>query len=100
MPCAEIGRVTGDGMMRVLNNGRGSEIPAKPLRRSAALFARSEESDCGLRAERMKICSRKYHASSAKSAVHSLRLLLRDPSIASKNWVYRQYAHGPHRHYR
>ncbi|HEY3664293.1 MAG TPA: AIR synthase related protein, partial [Chthoniobacterales bacterium] len=32
-------------------------------------------------------------APSAKSAVESLRLLLRDPSIASKNWVYRQYDH-------
>src|SRR6202011_1910492 len=32
-------------------------------------------------------------AKSAKSVVESLRELLRDPTIASKNWVYRQYDH-------
>src|SRR6201989_1236259 len=32
VPCAEIGRVTDDGMMRVRNNGSlAAEIPAKPL---------------------------------------------------------------------
>src|SRR5438067_3177316 len=32
VPCAEIGRVTSDGMMRVRNNGAiAAEIPAKPL---------------------------------------------------------------------
>ena len=30
---------------------------------------------------------------SASSVVNSLRQLLRDPTIASKNWVYRQYDH-------
>jgi len=31
--------------------------------------------------------------SSAKSVIESLRQLLRDPTIASKNWVFRQYDH-------
>jgi phosphoribosylformylglycinamidine synthase len=35
----------------------------------------------------------KISANSACSAVESLRQLLRDPTIASKNWVYRQYDH-------
>src|SRR5437762_8734514 len=38
---AEIGRVTGDGMMRVRNNGRvAAEIPAKPRAEEAPLYSR------------------------------------------------------------
>ena len=41
VPCAEIGRVTDDGMMRVLNNGStAAEIPAKPLADEAPLYSR------------------------------------------------------------
>src|SRR5690349_12629746 len=41
VPCAEIGRVTGDGMMRVRNNGSiAAEIPAKPLAEEAPLYER------------------------------------------------------------
>jgi len=95
VPCAEIGRVTDDGMMRVLNNGStAAEIPAKPLADEAPLYSREARK---LSAEEAEITeedlTRKISASSALSAVNSLRQLLRDPSIASKNWVYRQYDH-------
>src|ERR1700692_1983889 len=41
VPCAEIGRVTDDGMMRVRNNGSVvAEIPAKPLAEEAPLYCR------------------------------------------------------------
>ncbi|MEY2546193.1 MAG: phosphoribosylformylglycinamidine synthase subunit PurL, partial [Verrucomicrobiota bacterium] len=41
VPCAEIGRVTDDGMMRVRNNGSvAAEIPAKPLAEDAPLYSR------------------------------------------------------------
>ena len=41
VPCAEIGRVTDDGMMRVRNNGSvAAEIPAKPLADEAPLYDR------------------------------------------------------------
>src|SRR5213083_1187240 len=41
VPCAEIGRVADDGMMRVRNNGSVSaEIPAKPLAEEAPLYSR------------------------------------------------------------
>src|SRR5438132_61769 len=41
VPWAEIGRVTGDGMMRVRNNGSiAAEIPAKPLAEEAPLYSR------------------------------------------------------------
>jgi phosphoribosylformylglycinamidine synthase len=95
VPCAEIGRVTGDGMMRVLNNGStAAEIPAKPLADEAPLYsreARKATADYADLADEDLL--QEISASSAKSAVQSLRLLLRDPSISSKNWVYRQYDH-------
>ena len=41
VPCAEIGKVTDDGMMRVRNNGSlAAEIPAKPLADEAPLYSR------------------------------------------------------------
>src|SRR4051794_25383473 len=95
VPCAEIGRVTDDGMMRVRNNGSlAAEIPAKPLADDAPLYARdarkaTAESAESAEEEIQKLVS----APSAPSVVESLRLLLRDPTIASKNWVYRQYDH-------
>jgi phosphoribosylformylglycinamidine synthase len=87
VPCAEIGRVTDDGMMRVRNNGTlAAEIPARPLADEAPLYSReavapSPEPPIDL-------------ASIAQIDNHeALRQLLRDPTIASKNWVYRQYDH-------
>src|SRR6266487_859313 len=41
VPCAEIGNVTDDGMMRVRNNGSlAAEIPAKPLAEEGPLYSR------------------------------------------------------------
>src|SRR5213075_788721 len=41
LPYAEVGVVTGDGMMRVRNNGSdAAEIPAKPLAEEAPLYSR------------------------------------------------------------
>jgi phosphoribosylformylglycinamidine synthase subunit PurL len=88
VPCVEIGRVTDDGMMRVRNNGTiAAEIPAKVLADEAPLYSREAKpvvagiNDRGL-ANVSKIDNHK-----------ALRQLLRDPTIASKNWVYRQYDH-------
>jgi phosphoribosylformylglycinamidine synthase len=92
VPCAEIGRVTDDGMMRVLNNGSiAAEIPAKPLADEAPLYSREARKPTTDYTDEDLL--REISASSAKSVVESLRRLLRDPSIASKNWVYRQYDH-------
>src|SRR6266699_1111215 len=93
VPCAEIGRVTGDGMRRVRNNGSVSaEIPAKPLAEEAPIYEREARKltpnymdDPDLRKE--------ISALSAQSAIDALKRLLADPTIASKNWVYRQYDH-------
>ncbi len=90
VPWAEIGRVTGDGMMRVRNNGSvAAEIPAKPLAEEAPLYSREARKPTADHADKTDL----LQELSAKSVVESLRELLRDPTIASKNWVYRQYDH-------
>ena len=93
VPCAEIGRVTNDGIMRVRNNGAiAAEIPAKALADEAPLYSREARQGTAESAEDAELI-KKISAKSASSAVESLRELLRDPTIASKNWVYRQYDH-------
>jgi phosphoribosylformylglycinamidine synthase len=95
VPCAEIGRVTDDGMMRVLDDGAtAAEIPAKPLADEAPLYSREAKKTATAEAEIAEEELRKQiPAPSAALAANHLRELLRDPSIASKNWVYRQYDH-------
>ena len=90
VPCAEIGRVTSDGMMRVRNNGAiAAEIPAKALAEEAPLYSREAKKPTAEVAEDAELVKK----ISALSMVESLRQLLSDPTIASKNWVYRQYDH-------
>src|SRR6266480_2507905 len=93
VPWAEIGRVTDDGMMRVRNNGSvAAEIPAKPLAEEAPLYSREARKPTADHADKTDLLQ-ELSAKSAKSVVESLRELLRDPTIASKNWVYCQYDH-------
>jgi len=93
VPFAEIGRVTSDGLMRVRHNGTiAAEIPANALADDAPLYSREARKLTAESAEDAELI-KKVSANSASSAVESLRELLRDPTIASKNWVYRQYDH-------
>ena len=98
--CAEIGRVTDDGMMRVRNNGSvAAEIPAKPLAEEAPLYSREAKAPRteGTKDAKEFLKSIPFPSDSSVDGVtfvrESLRQLLRAPSIASKNWVYRQFDH-------
>src|SRR5436853_1296105 len=97
VPWAEIGRVTGDGMMRVRNNGSvAAEIPAKPLAEEAPLYSREAKEPVAARLWRVGEGrpTGPWLQDLPKIDNHeALRQLLRDPTIASKNWVYRQYDH-------
>ncbi|MBA2270907.1 MAG: phosphoribosylformylglycinamidine synthase subunit PurL [Chthoniobacterales bacterium] len=87
VPCAEIGLVTDDGMMRVRNNGTvAAEIPAKPLADEAPLYAREAEAPPATPPLDLTSVPEMDNQD-------ALRQLLSDPTIASKNWVYRQYDH-------
>jgi len=87
LPYAEVGVVKDDGMMRVLDHGKVvAEIPARQLADEAPLYSREATPrpappTLDLAALPMVDC---------RSALVSL---LSHPSIASKNWVYRQYDH-------
>src|SRR2546429_6038956 len=88
VPCVEIGHVADDGMMRVRNNGEiSAEIPAKAQADEAPLYSRE--------AKRLAaaIDDRDLTNLAKIDNLEALRQLLRDPTIASKNWVYRQYDH-------
>jgi phosphoribosylformylglycinamidine synthase subunit PurL len=89
VPCAEIGNVTDDGMMRVRNNGSlAAEIPAKPLAEEAPVYSREAKAPTIAGVHDLRIDNL------PKTDNHqALRRLLRNPTIASKNWVYRQYDH-------
>ena len=90
VPCAEIGRVTKDGMMRVRNNGAvAAEIPAKPLAEEAPLYSRDARKPVTVAG----IAAPGYNDLPKIDNHQALRQLLSDPTIASKNWVYRQYDH-------
>src|SRR6266536_1282439 len=90
VPCAEIGHVTGDGIMRVRNNGAiAAEIPAKPLADEAPLYSREAKPPSSVPA----LYDRRIEDLPQIDNREALRQLLRDPTIASKNWVYRQYDH-------
>jgi phosphoribosylformylglycinamidine synthase len=88
VPCVEIGRVADDGMMRVRDDGRiAAEIPARALADEAPLYSREAKPVAAAIDDRSL-------ANLAEIDNHeALRELLRDPTIASKNWVYRQYDH-------
>ena len=87
VPCVEIGRVADDGMMRVRNNGAiSAEIPAKALADKAPLYSREAKPVAA-------VYDRRIDNLPKIDNHHALRQLLCDPTIASKNWVYRQYDH-------
>src|SRR5438067_553196 len=89
VPCAQIGQVTADGMMRVRNNGTVSaEIPAKPLAEDAPLYSREAKPPVVA-----AVSDRSFDDLAKIDNRQPLRQLLSDPTIASKNWVYRQYDH-------
>src|SRR5205807_3482938 len=87
VPYAKIGRVTGDGIMRVRNNSAiAAEIPAKALAEEAPLYSREAKPRSSVGA----VYDRRIEDLPKIDNREALRQLLRDPTIASKNWVYRQ----------
>jgi phosphoribosylformylglycinamidine synthase II len=87
LPYALIGRVTGDGMMRVRENGEVRvEIPASKLADDAPVYAREERPPV----PEPELDLQTVPAADVEEA---LLRLLQHPTIASKRWVYRQYDH-------
>jgi phosphoribosylformylglycinamidine synthase len=91
LPWAEIGRVTDTGRMIVRNHGEiVADIPARKLADQAPIYQREAREPAYLAAVRAFQLS---GVPEMKDAEAALKSLLSWPTIASKNWVYRQYDH-------
>lgn len=88
---AEIGEIKEGNLMRVYDNGElVAEIPAKALADEAPLYTREERRPDYLNEAQTLDLSK---ISQPKNFTDALKKLLDSPSIASKEWVYRQYDH-------
>ncbi|HEV2392671.1 MAG TPA: phosphoribosylformylglycinamidine synthase subunit PurL [Verrucomicrobiae bacterium] len=91
LPWAEIGQVTDTGRMEVRNNGQVvADIPARKLADEAPVYQREAREPAYLEAVRAFTLA---GCADTQDATGALKSLLSWPTIASKNWVYRQYDH-------
>jgi phosphoribosylformylglycinamidine synthase len=91
LPWAEIGVVTDTSRMVVRNRGKVvADIPASKLANDAPVYNREAREPEYLQAVRAFTLAQVPDVLEPESA---LKELLAWPSIASKNWVYRQYDH-------
>ena len=91
LPWAEIGVVTDTGRMVAKNHGQVVvDIPAKKIADESPVYQREAREPEYLKAVR---AFRLDSIADTRDAVGDLKKLLAWPSIASKNWVYRQYDH-------
>lgn len=88
---AVVGRVTGDGILRVTDQGKVvAEIPAKALADDGPRYERPYSPP----AYQDMLTALNYDAlPDVKDANAALLALLESPTIASKRWVYEQYDH-------
>ena len=88
---AVVGKVTGDGMLRVLDQGQVvAEIPAKALADDGPRYERPYSPP----AYQDMLTNLNYDSiPDVKDANAALLTLLSSPTIASKRWVYEQYDH-------
>ncbi|MGO9640401.1 MAG: phosphoribosylformylglycinamidine synthase subunit PurL [Candidatus Acidiferrales bacterium] len=89
LDAVEIGRVTGDGMLRLLQRGQvAAEIPAHPLAEQGPVYQRP----IARPAARPKAPEVPLSAAGA-DLTHGLTRILASPAIASKRWIFEQYDH-------
>ena len=91
LPWSEIGVVTDTGRMVVRHGGRVvADIPAKKIADDSPIYEREAQEPAYLQAVR---AFRLEGIGDTTTPAEDLKQLLGHPSIASKNWVYRQYDH-------
>jgi phosphoribosylformylglycinamidine synthase len=91
LPWSEIGHVTDTGRMVVRQHGKiVADIPAKKIADESPVYQRESKEPEYLKEVR---AFRLDGIADTKDAAGDLRELLAWPTIASKNWVYRQYDH-------
>jgi phosphoribosylformylglycinamidine synthase II len=91
LPWSEVGFVTDTGRMVVKHHGKVvADIPAKKIADESPVYQRDAKEPEYLKEVR---AFRLDGIADTKSPAEDLKKLLSWPSIASKNWVYRQYDH-------
>jgi phosphoribosylformylglycinamidine synthase len=91
LPWAEIGAVTDTGRMVVRNNGSiVADIPANKLADEAPVYTREAREPDYIKQLRQFSLN---DFPDTSDPVADLKTLIASPSIASKNWIYRQYDH-------
>jgi phosphoribosylformylglycinamidine synthase II len=91
LPWAEVGFVTDTGRMVVRHHGKiVADIPAKKIADESPVYQRESREPAYLQEVRS---FRLDGIADTKNPSDDLKKLLSWPSIASKNWVYRQYDH-------
>jgi phosphoribosylformylglycinamidine synthase subunit PurL len=91
LPWSEIGRVTDTGRLVVKNHGQiVADLPAGKLANDAPVYHREAREPAYLQAVRAFTLDSIPDTSNPEG---QLKALLAWPTIASKNWVYRQYDH-------
>ncbi|MGH9680581.1 MAG: AIR synthase related protein, partial [Candidatus Acidiferrales bacterium] len=87
LDAVEIGRVTEDGLVRVLHQGKiAAEIPAHPLAEEGPVYNRPLAAPAPPTNERLV----EFGAAGA-NLTENFRRLLAAPAIASKRWIWEQY---------
>jgi phosphoribosylformylglycinamidine synthase len=91
LPWSEVGTVTDTGHMVVKHHGLVvADIPAKKIADESPVYQRDSKEPEYLKAVR---AFRLDDIPDSKDPAADLKMLLAWPTIASKNWVYRQYDH-------
>jgi phosphoribosylformylglycinamidine synthase subunit PurL len=91
LPWAEIGVVTDTGRMVVRHHGKVvADIPARKIADESPIYQREAREPEYLKQVRAFTLS---GVTDTRDALADLQSLLAWPTIASKNWVYRQYDH-------
>lgn len=91
LPWAEIGAVTDTGRMVVRHHGQVvADIPARLIANESPVYHREAQEPAYVREVR---AFRLDGVPETRDPVADLRRLLAWPTVASKNWVYRQYDH-------
>jgi phosphoribosylformylglycinamidine synthase len=89
LDAVEVGRVTDDGMLRILHNGcLAAEIPAHAIAEEGPRYARPLAAPKVPQAEELRLVQ---FAPAGTDLTENFRRLLASPAVASKYWITEQY---------
>ncbi|HUO34300.1 MAG TPA: phosphoribosylformylglycinamidine synthase subunit PurL [Candidatus Acidoferrum sp.] len=92
LDAVEVGRVTSDGMLRLLHHGRvAAEIPAHAIAEEAPRYNRPIAAPAPITSLPAKAAPEFLFASPGTDLTENFRRLLASPTIASKHWITEQY---------